>query len=177
MAVAQALGDPSYHSAPMRAFLSACLLWSVSIATSACSQSTDCADGDCVCMGTCACLPGDELTMDTIDAQPLYTVDGIPVVVVRLDLAGQCLGEGARTYVVYRTTSLEISTGPVDVDDFRTPRHVPDSFAYEYMDLSIEVRDIAGPGVSLAFVDPSGTNETLMAECVETGGVLSCTQL
>jgi hypothetical protein len=142
-----------------------------------CTQSSECEEGDCVCMGTCRCLPEDELAEDTVDVQPLYTLDGTPVVVLRLDLAGQCEGDGERTYVVYRTTSLEITTGLVDVDDFRTPRHVPASFAYEYMDLTIEVRDIAAAGVMLEFIDPTGMRETLVAQCDGTSGVLSCTQL
>jgi hypothetical protein len=144
---------------------------------SSCSQSSECDEADCVCMGTCRCLPGDELTADSVDVRPLYTVDGTPVVVLRLDLAGQCFGEGERTFVIYRTTSLEITSGPVDLDDFRAPNHVPESFAYEYMGLTIEVRDISAAGVMLEFVDPTGAMETLVAQCDGTSGVLSCTQL
>ncbi len=174
-------GDRGYDPAPMEGFVPKALLIAAlggAAMMSGCTQSSECDEADCVCMGTCRCLPGDELTEDTIDANPLYTVDGTPVVVLRLDLAGECFGESTeRTYVIYRTTSLEITSGPVDVDDFRAPRHVPESFAYEYMDLTIEVRDIAAPGVMLDFIDPSGTNETLVAQCDGTSGVLSCMQI
>ena len=128
-------------------------------------------------MGTCMCLPGDELTEDYLDVRPLYTVDGTPVVVLRLDLEGTCLGSGARTYVVYRGTRLEITTDPVELDDFRSPRNVPGSFAYEYESLSIEVRSIAATGIRMQFIDPMGVAETLTAECDGSSGVVSCAEI
>jgi hypothetical protein len=157
--------------------LFAALLGFALLAAASCTSSSECDEADCVCMGTCICLPGDELTEDYLDVRPLYTVGGLPVVVLRLDLTGTCFGEGARTYIVYRTAGLEIATEGVDVDGFRTPRNVPDSFAHEYDGLTIEVRSIAATGLMLTFIDPTGTNETLTAQCDGSSGTLSCAEL
>jgi len=142
-----------------------------------CSSSSECDEADCICMGTCMCVPGDELSEDYLDVRPLFTTDGLPVVVMRLDLEGECLGTGARTYVVYRDTRLEIASDGIGVDGFRTPNHVPDSFAYEYLGLTIEVRGIAATGVMLEFIDPDGVREPLIAQCDGSSGVLSCAEL
>jgi len=138
-----------------------------------CSLSACASDAECV---DCVCPGGEVLTEDLFDVAGLYTTAGQPVAVLRFDFAGDCLGSGERAYVIYRTSTLEVATA-VDIDAFRAPRHVPDSFRYEYdvEAVAIVARRVAANAIDLTFDD--GSDTPLTARCEVAAGAITCTAM
>lgn len=132
-----------------------------------CSNSTACED--CVCPG------GEHLAEDIYDVRGLYTTDGLPVAVLRYDFAGECFGSGQRAFVIYRPEGLQIPE-TADIDAFRAPRHVPDTFRYEYdAGVAIVTRQVAENAMLLTFDD--GSERPLTARCEVTDGITNCVAL
>lgn len=133
-----------------------------------------CTAEECV---ECESCSGRELTEDLVDARPGYTLDGEPVVTLRYDPAGTCAGTGARTYVLWQPSSIDVATSGVDIDPERAPESEPGSSVYLYRThmLSIDVRRTSGAVVVLGFLDGSARPPAL--QCEPASGVLECQEI
>ncbi len=117
----------------------------------------------------CPALEGDLLNVN-----PVYTADREPLVILRLDLAGDCAGTGEETYVVWRSGAPEILGEPVAVHPTDLPESAPGSFMYQYrtLGLVIDVQRNNATDVTLAFIDGSDFPPAL--RCRDMSGVLTC---
>jgi hypothetical protein len=137
------------------------ILLAVVLVLAACSED----DG----AAPCTYLEG-----DVLNANPVYTADGEPLVIMRLDLAGSCPGSGEETYIVWRSGAPEILTEPVAVHPMDLPENEPGTSMYLYRThgLTIDIQRDAATDVTLGFIDGSGLPPAL--RCQNVDGFLSC---
>jgi len=123
--------------------------------------------------GSDACTP---LAGDVLNAAAVYSADGEPLVIVRLDLGGTCAGSGPETFVIYRPTGLVITTDTTPIDPMMLPESEPGSSTYVYRTdgVTLEIRREATM-VTLAFMDMSAMPPGV--RCLNVDDALSCTEI